>query len=84
MDQRHPVPPGGGAVLDLMSSWVSRTKAVAIWQSLSDMGHGRLIGDHLRQAGNWTDVEFQDRAAHGPGQDPLYAVIARTVAEGCV
>jgi len=58
-------------------------KAVAIWQSLSDMGHGKLIGDYLRQAGNWTAVELQDRGSAGPGEDPLYAVIARTVADQC-
>ena len=58
-------------------------KAVAIWQSLSDIGHGKLIGDYLRQAGNWTAVELQDRGSAGPGEDPLYAVIARTVADQC-
>jgi SAM-dependent methyltransferase len=54
--------------------------AKAIWQSLSDGGDGALIGNYLRQASNWINVEFQDPGATGPAEDPLYAVIAPTVA----
>ncbi len=53
------------------------TKAVSIWQALDDTGHGELIDEYLRQAGNWTDIELQDRSSAIPGADPLYAVIAR-------
>ena len=69
----------GAALAITFSNRCFPTKAVAIWQSLGDAGHGELIGEYLRQAGNWTDIDFQDRSPGGPGQDPVYAVIARTV-----
>ncbi|MDQ3327022.1 MAG: methyltransferase domain-containing protein [Chloroflexota bacterium] len=51
------------------------TKAVAIWQSLDDAGHGRLVERYLLNAGNWQDIAQLDRS---PQQgDPLYAVVAR-------
>jgi SAM-dependent methyltransferase len=57
-------------------------KAVAVWQSLDDAGHARLIERYLQAAGNWTGVESLDRSPHGatgaPLGDPLYAVVARS------
>jgi SAM-dependent methyltransferase len=55
------------------------TKAVALWQALDDTGHGELVVQYLRMAGNWTDAEILDRTPPAPGADPLYAVVARVV-----
>lgn len=51
------------------------TKAVAIWQSLDDTGHQRLVQKYLAEAAGWLEVEHR---AHEPEWgDPMYAVIAR-------
>jgi SAM-dependent methyltransferase len=52
------------------------TKAVAIWQMLDDVGHGRLVAAYLRSAGSWEDIQVVDRTARQPGSDPLLAVVA--------
>jgi SAM-dependent methyltransferase len=52
------------------------TKAVAIWQALDDVGHAQLVASYLRAAAGWTDIEVFDRSP-GPGNDPLFAVVAR-------
>lgn len=52
------------------------TKAVAVWQALDDVGHGRLVERYLRDAGNWRGIERLDRSPRGG--DPLYAVIGRS------
>jgi SAM-dependent methyltransferase len=54
------------------------TKAVAIWQALDDAGHGQLVMDYLRAAGNWTEIECLDRTPARPDSDPLFAVVARS------
>ncbi|MBA2501453.1 MAG: methyltransferase domain-containing protein [Pyrinomonadaceae bacterium] len=54
------------------------TKAVRVWQMLDDAGHGELIKEYLKQAGNWEATEFIDCSSHGKKTDPLYAVVART------
>ena len=51
------------------------TKAVAIWQSLDDAGHQRLVERYLVDAGNWRDITRLDRSPRRG--DPLYAVIGR-------
>jgi SAM-dependent methyltransferase len=56
------------------------TKAVAIWQALDDAGHGQLVMDYLRAAGNFSQIEFLDRTPRKAGSDPLFAVVARAKA----
>lgn len=51
------------------------TKAVAIWQALDAVGHGRLIEHYLKEAGNWTNIKQLDRTPRRRGSDPLYAVV---------
>ena len=51
------------------------TKAVAVWQALDDRGHGELIAQFLRAAGNWRDTGILDRSPATPGADPLFAVV---------
>jgi len=52
------------------------TKAVAIWQSLDDAGHARLVESYLSEAGNWDGITQLDRTSNSYG-DPLWAVVAR-------
>jgi SAM-dependent methyltransferase len=52
------------------------TKAVAVWQALDDRGHGELITQYLRAAGNWRDTRILDRGPANPGADPLFGVVA--------
>ena len=57
------------------------TKAVAVWQQLSDRGHGELVRSYLEQAGRWNTIAVIDRSKRTtdgpPRRDPLHAVIAR-------
>jgi len=56
------------------------TKAVAVWQSLDDRGHGQLVARYFADAGNWRDVEVLDRSrSRGRWRgDPLYAAVGRS------
>lgn len=54
------------------------TKAVAIWQSLDDRGHGQLVRRYFEEAGNWHTVEVLDRSPRRWRGDPLYAVVGRS------
>ena len=52
------------------------TKAVAAWQSLDDLGHLKLVGYYLANAGGWENIEMRDCTPH-PAREPLLAVVAR-------
>lgn len=53
------------------------TKAVAIWQSLSDRGHGELIKEYFALAGGWTPAEWLDITPQAAGYtDPIFVVKA--------
>jgi SAM-dependent methyltransferase len=69
----------GGPVVVTFSNRCFPTKAVAIWQMLDDAGHGELVQRYLQAAGNWTAIELLDRSTQLPGQDPLYAVVGRSL-----
>lgn len=54
------------------------TKAVAIWQSLDDRGHQKLVELYFQQAEEFTDIEVLDRSPRGRwAGDPLFAVVGR-------
>lgn len=53
------------------------TKAVAIWQALSDEAHMTLVGYYLERAG-FVAIEARVLVPVGQGFDPLFAVIGRT------
>jgi len=53
------------------------TKAVAIWQALTDEAHLRLVGYYLETAG-FVGIEPRLLVPKGQGFDPLFAVIGRT------
>ncbi len=63
----------GGPVVITFSNRCFPTKAVAVWRTLSDRDHLRLVASYLTDAG-WLDVEAL--ASPPRRADPLYAVIA--------
>ena len=65
----------GAPVVITFSNRCFPTKAVAVWQSLDDAGHMRLVEEYLREAGNWKEVHSLDRSPRRMFSDPLYAVI---------
>jgi SAM-dependent methyltransferase len=67
----------GAPLIVTFSNRCFPTKAVAIWQTLDDQGHGDLVADYFRAAGNWTGIEVLDRSPRRWRGDPLYAVIGR-------
>ena len=50
------------------------TKVIALWETLDDAGHARLVEQYLREAGGWDAVIALDRSP-GTG-DPLWAIVA--------
>jgi SAM-dependent methyltransferase len=52
------------------------TKAVAVWQTMTDLQHVQLVHAYFEAAGGWTAVTAEDRSP-GPEGDPLYGVWAR-------
>lgn len=65
----------GSPLIITFSNRCFPTKAVAIWQALSDRGHAELIERYLLDAGGWESIESHDRSRIGG--DPLFAVVAR-------
>ncbi len=55
----------------------------AIWQSLDDKGHARLVESYLQATSVFTDVATHNRTPRRWGSDPLYAMIGRRKGEGC-
>lgn len=54
------------------------TKAVALWQTLGDSDHARLVGAYFDLSGGWTGLRAVDCSPEKAGYaDPLYAVLAR-------
>jgi ubiquinone/menaquinone biosynthesis C-methylase UbiE len=59
------------------------TKAVAIWQSLDDYDHGKLVGSYFMEAGAFENIDFIDRSAPTmPPADPIWAVVGYRTGEG--
>lgn len=52
------------------------TKAVAVWHTLDDAGHVRLVSGYFAEAG-FKDVEYLDRSPRRMFSDPLYAVVGK-------
>ena len=70
----------GGPVVISYSNRCFWTKAVAVWRSLDDNGHARLVELSLRTAG-FTDIETRRLAPYiEDEQDPMYAVVGRVPA----
>jgi SAM-dependent methyltransferase len=67
----------GGPVVISFSNRCFPTKAVAIWQALTDEAHLKLVGYFLEKAG-FVGIEPRILVPKGQGFDPLFAVIGRT------
>jgi len=64
----------GAPFLTVFSNRMFPTKAVAIWQSLDDVGHQQLVRSYYEQAGAFEAITLLDRSPRGWG-DPLFAVV---------
>ena len=53
------------------------TKAVAVWRSLGDTDHARLVGHYFTETGRFETPEFADLSPDPGRTDPLYMVTAR-------
>jgi hypothetical protein len=64
----------GGTLIVTFSNRCFPTKAVRLWQSLSDHDHGRLVGLYCEQAGGFEEPNLYDlspqRTLAGVGPDP--------------
>ncbi len=70
----------GGSHIVAFSHRMFPTKAVAVWQSLSNDDRIRLVASYFSLAGGYGEPMFVDRSpAEG---DPLFLVIAQRPAEG--
>ncbi len=68
----------GAPSLTVFSNRMFPTKAVAVWRSLDDDGHGQLVQTYYREAGLFTGIQLLDRSPRVRGSDPLYAVVGRS------
>ena len=68
----------GGLFAVIFSNRMFPTKAVAVWRALDDEQHFKLINSYFHYAGNFVDVQNQDRTPPAEDYtDPVYVVIAR-------
>lgn len=68
----------GAPVVITFSNRLFPTKAVAVWRSLDDTGHMRLVERYLAEAA-FEEIESLDRSPKRLFSDPLYAVVGRAV-----
>ena len=54
------------------------TKAVAIWQQLSDVGHTQLVGHYFAASGAYEPCRIDDISPNGSSTDPLFVVRSNT------
>ena len=66
----------GGRVTVSFSNRMFPTKAVAIWRTTSDTGHGRLVADYFNNAQCFEDVTIADISPSPGRTDPLFIVTA--------
>ena len=67
----------GALIAISFSNRVFATKAAAIWRSLGDADHARLLEIYLSAAGGYRDLSFEDLSPAPGKTDPLYLVSAR-------
>jgi SAM-dependent methyltransferase len=68
----------GGLYVVIFSNRMFPTKAVAIWRALSDEQHLELVETYFRQAGNFIEIQAQNRTPLAlTYTDPVYVVMAR-------
>ena len=64
----------GAPFLTVFSNRMFPTKAVAIWQSLDDQGHQKLVRSYYEQTGLFDRIEVLD-CSPSQWSDPLYVVV---------
>ncbi|MBC8104446.1 MAG: methyltransferase domain-containing protein [Cytophagales bacterium] len=67
----------GSPIVITFSNRCFPTKAVAVWQQLSDQNHLKLVAHYLHEAGEWDEITLLDRSPRQGKGDPLFAVTAR-------
>jgi hypothetical protein len=73
----------GGRFVVIFSNRMFPTKAVAVWRSMGDAQHFKLINSYFHYAGNFVDLESQDRTPSADEDtDPVYVVMARKAGAG--
>ncbi|MBO0937112.1 methyltransferase domain-containing protein [Fibrella sp. HMF5335] len=65
----------GAPFITVFSNRMFPTKAVAVWQSLDDAGHAKLVETYYRETGLFTDIHTEDRSPNPRWSDPLFATI---------
>lgn len=68
--------PGGTAIVSF-SNRMFPTKAVALWRTLGDEDHARLVALYFLHADGFEDPVFADLSPAPGSSDPLYVVMAR-------
>jgi SAM-dependent methyltransferase len=69
----------GGLFAVIFSNRMFPTKAVAVWRALDDAQHVKLVNSYFHYAGDFVDLEVQDRtpSTNDDYTDPVYVVMAR-------
>jgi SAM-dependent methyltransferase len=68
----------GGLFAVIFSNRMFPTKAVAVWRSMGDGQHVKLVNSYFHYAGNYDAPEAQDRSPSTDDYtDPVYVVMAR-------
>ncbi len=68
----------GGLFAVIFSNRMFPTKAVAVWRALDDAQHLKLVNAYFHYAGNFVDLENQDRTPPAEDYtDPVYVAMAR-------
>ena len=68
----------GGLFAVIFSNRMFPTKAVAVWRAMGDDQHIKLVNSYFHYAGNFVELEAQDRSPQADEYtDPVYVVMAR-------
>jgi SAM-dependent methyltransferase len=68
----------GGLFAVIFSNRMFPTKAVAVWRAMGDDQHIKLVSSYFHYAGNFVEIEAQDRTPSADDYtDPVYVVMAR-------
>jgi SAM-dependent methyltransferase len=68
----------GGLFAVIFSNRMFPTKAVAVWRAMGDDQHLKLVNSYFHYAGNFVELEAQDRSPQADEYtDPVYVVMAR-------
>lgn len=68
----------GGCFAVIFSNRMFPTKAVAVWRTMDDRQHIKLVTSYFHYAGNFVELEVQDRTPPAADYtDPVFVVMAR-------